>query len=239
MVGAAFGAAGQRCMALSTLVLVGETKEWLPDIVENAKALQVNGGFEKGADLGPVISPESKARIEDIIASAEKEGAKIMLDGRGFKPAKYPDGELGGLTLIADVTYPRCAATRRRITRARVPECRYPRRGDRPHQREPLRQRHRRLHAVRPHGRDLPPRHRGGPGGHRRAHPRPLPMFSFTGNKASIAGGGASTFYGRPGVNFYTQVKTVTALWRTDDAISQKADVAMPTHSSGCGRRIW
>jgi malonate-semialdehyde dehydrogenase (acetylating)/methylmalonate-semialdehyde dehydrogenase len=90
--GAAFGAAGQRCMALSTLVLVGETKEWAPEIAERAKALSMNGGFEQGADLGPVISPQAKKRIEDIIATAEKEGATIVLDGRGQKPAKYPNG---------------------------------------------------------------------------------------------------------------------------------------------------
>jgi malonate-semialdehyde dehydrogenase (acetylating)/methylmalonate-semialdehyde dehydrogenase len=61
--------------------------------------------------------------------------------------------------------------------------------------------------------------------------PVPLPMFSFTGNKNSVAGGGANTFYGRPGINFFTQYKTVTAMWASSDAISQKADVAMPTHS--------
>ena len=72
--------------------MVGETKEWLPEIAERAKALSVNGGFEEGADLGPVISPESKKRIEDLIASAEEEGATILLDGRGYKPAKYPNG---------------------------------------------------------------------------------------------------------------------------------------------------
>ena len=90
--GAAFGAAGQRCMALSTLVSVGEAKTWLPELVEKAKALQMNAGFEQGADLGPVISPESKKRVEDLIASAEQEGAQILLDGRGQKPANYPDG---------------------------------------------------------------------------------------------------------------------------------------------------
>ena len=90
--GAAFGAAGQRCMALSTLVMVGETKDWLPEIAERAKQLNVNGGFEEGADLGPVISPQSKERIEALIASAEEEGATILLDGRGYKPEKYPNG---------------------------------------------------------------------------------------------------------------------------------------------------
>jgi malonate-semialdehyde dehydrogenase (acetylating)/methylmalonate-semialdehyde dehydrogenase len=92
--GAAFGAAGQRCMALSTLVFVGETKDWAPEIAERAKALNINGGFEAGADLGPVISPQAKKRIEDLIASAEKEGATIVLDGRGKKPANpaYANG---------------------------------------------------------------------------------------------------------------------------------------------------
>ena len=90
--GAAFGAAGQRCMALSTAVMVGETKEWLPEIAERAKALSVNGGFEEGADVGPVISPESRQRVEDLIASAEEEGATILLDGRGYRPEKYPNG---------------------------------------------------------------------------------------------------------------------------------------------------
>jgi malonate-semialdehyde dehydrogenase (acetylating)/methylmalonate-semialdehyde dehydrogenase len=61
--------------------------------------------------------------------------------------------------------------------------------------------------------------------------PVPLPMFSFTGNKKSVAGGGTNTFYGKPGLNFYTQTKTVTSLWRSEDAVSTKAKVDMPTHS--------
>jgi len=96
--GAAFGAAGQRCMALSTLVFVGETKDWAPEIAERAKQLSMNGGFEEGADLGPVISPQAKERIESIIDSAEKEGATIVLDGRGKKPEKYPNGNWVRLT---------------------------------------------------------------------------------------------------------------------------------------------
>jgi malonate-semialdehyde dehydrogenase (acetylating) / methylmalonate-semialdehyde dehydrogenase len=90
--GAAFGAAGQRCMALSTLVMVGDTKEWLPELAERAKNLTMNGGFEKDADLGPLISPQSKKRVEDLIQSAQDEGATILLDGRGQKPEKYPNG---------------------------------------------------------------------------------------------------------------------------------------------------
>ena len=92
LVGAAFGAAGQRCMALSALVLVGQAKEWLPAIVEKAKQLKVDGGFEEGADLGPVISRQSRERIESLIQSGVDDGATLLLDGRGYKPAKYPNG---------------------------------------------------------------------------------------------------------------------------------------------------
>lgn len=53
LVGAAFGAAGQRCMALTTAVFVGGTKNWLPDLVEKARKLKVNAGHEPGTDIGP------------------------------------------------------------------------------------------------------------------------------------------------------------------------------------------
>ncbi|KAJ5226826.1 Methylmalonate-semialdehyde dehydrogenase [Penicillium citrinum] len=80
--GAAFGAAGQRCMALSVLVTVGEIDSWIPELIEKARSLVVSTGFEKDSDVGPVISPESKTRIESLIASASQEGATISLDGR-------------------------------------------------------------------------------------------------------------------------------------------------------------
>jgi malonate-semialdehyde dehydrogenase (acetylating)/methylmalonate-semialdehyde dehydrogenase len=61
--------------------------------------------------------------------------------------------------------------------------------------------------------------------------PVPLPMFSFTGNKKSVAGGGANTFYGKPGLAFYTQTKTVTSLWKSEDAVATKASLEMPTQN--------
>lgn len=61
--------------------------------------------------------------------------------------------------------------------------------------------------------------------------PVPLPMFSFTGNKKSVAGGGANTFYGKSGINFYTQTKTVTSLWRGEDAVEGRATTNMPTQN--------
>src|SRR5688572_26748397 len=82
LVGAGFGAAGQRCMATSVAVLVGEANQRIPDIVAKAKSLKVNAGTEPDADLGPVISRQAKERIESLIAQSEKEGAKVELDGR-------------------------------------------------------------------------------------------------------------------------------------------------------------
>lgn len=230
--GAAFGAAGQRCMSLSTLVMVGETKEWLSDVAEAAKGLSVTGGFEEGADLGPVISPESKARIEGLIASAEEEGATILLDGRGYKPAKYPNGNWVGPTIITNVT-PKMKCYTEEIF-GPVLVCLNVETLD---------------DAV-----DLINKNEYGNGvaiftrsgataesfrrnieagqvGINVPIPVALPMFSFTGNKKSVAGGGVTTFYGKPGITFYTQLKTVTTLWQAADAVSKKADVAMPTQS--------
>lgn len=233
VLGAAFGAAGQRCMALSALVTVGaETRSWLPELAERAKALRVDGGFEEGADLGPVISPQSRERIEGLIASAEAEGATILLDGRGAKPAKYPNGNWVGPTIIAGVT-PEMRCYREEIF-GPVLVC---------------------LSAdTLEDAVDLINRNEYGNGaavftksgataeafrrtieagqvGINVPIPVPLPMFSFTGNKRSVAGGGANTFYGRPGINFYTQQKTVTTMWSSADVVSTKADVAMPTHN--------
>ena len=60
LAGAAFGAAGQRCMALSTCIFVGETKDWIPDIVEEGKKYKVGSGFDEDVQVGPLISPEAK-----------------------------------------------------------------------------------------------------------------------------------------------------------------------------------
>ncbi|KAF2707803.1 Methylmalonate-semialdehyde dehydrogenase [Pleomassaria siparia CBS 279.74] len=230
--GAAFGAAGQRCMALSTLVMIGETKDWVPEIAERAKGLKMDGGFEEGADLGPVISPEAKKRIEDLIASAEEEGATILLDGRGQKPDKYPNGNWVGPTIIANVK-PHMKCYTEEIF-GPVLVCLNVETLD-----EAID-----LINANEYGNGTAIFTRSGATAGRFQReieagqvginvpiPVPLPMFSFTGNKKSIAGGGANTFYGKPGLQFYTQQKTVTSLWRSEDAVATKASVNMPTHS--------
>ena len=119
LVGAAFGAAGQRCMALSTAVMVGDAQEWVHDIKAKAEALVINAGHEPDADLGPLISPEAKNRVEHLIQTAVDEGAdvrinfanfysleffdiffQVILDGRNCKVEKYPAGNFVGPTII-------------------------------------------------------------------------------------------------------------------------------------------
>ncbi len=85
IVGAAFGAAGQRCMALSAAVFVGESKNWIPEIATKAAQLKVSEGTQPGVKLGPLISPQAKERVTNLINTGIKEGAKLALDGRNIK----------------------------------------------------------------------------------------------------------------------------------------------------------
>ena len=104
IVGAAFGAAGQRCMAITTAVFVGESAKWIEDIKQAAMKLKVGPGNEPGVNIGPVISPEAQARISRLIGNAALEGAKIVLDGRNIKVPGFEKGNFVGPTIIADVT---------------------------------------------------------------------------------------------------------------------------------------
>jgi malonate-semialdehyde dehydrogenase (acetylating) / methylmalonate-semialdehyde dehydrogenase len=104
MIGAPFCAAGQRCMATSVTVLVGEAQKWIPDIVAKAKGLKVNAGVEKNTDLGPVVSKNAKHRILGLVEEGIKEGAKLELDGRTIKVPGYERGNFIGPTIFSAVT---------------------------------------------------------------------------------------------------------------------------------------
>ncbi|KKA29791.1 hypothetical protein TD95_003505 [Thielaviopsis punctulata] len=101
--GSAFGAAGQRCMALSVAVLVGETAAWVDELVRVSQRLVLGCGRDAGVDVGPLITREAKRRVEDLISGAEAEGATVALDGRGYKVHKYPDGNFVGPTILTGV----------------------------------------------------------------------------------------------------------------------------------------
>jgi malonate-semialdehyde dehydrogenase (acetylating) / methylmalonate-semialdehyde dehydrogenase len=82
----AFGCAGQRCLAVSVAVTIGEAQKTFRDsIVEAASGLKVGNGLEDGVQMGPVITPQSKSRIESLVGVGEREGAKVVLDGRNAK----------------------------------------------------------------------------------------------------------------------------------------------------------
>ena len=100
MLGAAFGAAGQRCMALSTAIFVGESKKWIPELAQRASDLKIGRGSEEGIDLGPVISPESKERIHTLIAAGVEDGGDLILDGRNVQVENGENGNFVGPTIL-------------------------------------------------------------------------------------------------------------------------------------------
>jgi len=88
-------------MAISVAVMVGESANWIPEIVEKSKKLTVGPG-SGNFDIAPLISKESKARVEGLIAAGAKE-AKVLLDGRGIKIKGYENGNFVGPTVIDHV----------------------------------------------------------------------------------------------------------------------------------------
>jgi malonate-semialdehyde dehydrogenase (acetylating)/methylmalonate-semialdehyde dehydrogenase len=104
--GAAFGSAGERCMALPVVVPVGEdTAERLKDkLIPAINALRIGVSNDPDAHYGPVVTPEHKQRVEQWIDTAEKEGAEVVIDGRGFSLQGHEDGFFVGPTLLDHVT---------------------------------------------------------------------------------------------------------------------------------------
>ena len=97
----AFGCAGQRCLAVSVAVTVGEAQKTFRDSISEAAAkLNVGNGLEEGVQMGPVITRESKSRVESIIGVGEKQGAKVVVDGRNAKIPKYESGNFVRPTVL-------------------------------------------------------------------------------------------------------------------------------------------
>ena len=100
----AFGCAGQRCLASSVVITVADaTKVFTQQISDAAAARKVGYGLEAGIEMGPVISPESRARIEGLIAAGVAAGARPIVDGRNTKVAGYESGNFLRPTVLADV----------------------------------------------------------------------------------------------------------------------------------------
>jgi len=97
----AFGCAGQRCLAVSVAVTIGEAQKTFRDaIAEAASSIKVGFGLDTGVQMGPVISRDSKQRIESLIATGVSEGAKPIVDGRNAKVASYENGNFLKPTIL-------------------------------------------------------------------------------------------------------------------------------------------
>ncbi|KAI8457172.1 methylmalonate-semialdehyde dehydrogenase [Phakopsora pachyrhizi] len=227
VVGAAFGAAGQRCMALSVAITVGESSEWVNELVERAQKLKLGQGFDPDAEIGPVISREAKKKIVSLIGSAEREGGQILLDGRNAKVEGYPDGNWVGPTIILGGPGMECyekeifGPVLTVINVATLDEA------------IQLINKNRYGNGTAIFTRDgAVARHfeknvEAGQIGVNVPVPVPLPMFAWSGNKGSVLGG--HSLYGKLGIEFWTQNKTTTSLWQSIDAAGREATVSMPT----------
>ena len=218
LVGAAFGAAGQRCMAASTVVFVGDSKEWIADLVTRSKTLKLNAGAEAGTDVGPVISCAAVERISSLIERGIAEGAKLELDGRKPLVPGYEQGNFVGPTIFSGVA-PGMSIYDEEIFGpvlvilevASLDEAIE-------------------LINSNPNGNGTALFTQSGAAARRFQEdidvgqvginvpiPVPVPLFSFTGSRASKLGDLGP--YGKQVILFYTQTKTVTQRWFDDETL--------------------
>ncbi len=105
LIGSAYGSAGERCMAISVAVLVGDVGDRIvPRLAERAKALKIKNGMELDAEMGPIVTKQALERIEGYIALGVEEGATLVVDGRGYKVPGHEGGFFTGGTLFDHVT---------------------------------------------------------------------------------------------------------------------------------------
>ncbi|KVO78448.1 methylmalonate-semialdehyde dehydrogenase [Burkholderia ubonensis] len=229
LVGAGFGAAGQRCMATSVAVLVGEARDWLPELVEKAKQLKVNAGHEAGTDVGPVVSKAAKERILSLIEAGVNEGAKLELDGRGVTVAGYEQGNFVGPTIFSNVKTDMSIYTHEIFGPVLVVL-----------EADSLDDAIALVNAN-PFGNGVGLFTQSGAAARKFQSeidvgqvginipiPVPVPFFSFTGSRGSKLGDLGP--YGKQVVQFYTQTKTVTARWFDDDTTAGPVNTTIRLH---------
>jgi len=226
LVGAAYGSAGERCMAISAVVTVGDAAEpLLEKLLPRIEALKVGSGMDNDNDMGPLITSEHRDKVRAYIDLGEKEGAEVVVDGRQHAAARLP-GYFLGPTLFDRAT-PDMRVYREEIfgpvlTMTRVETFDeaidlinaheygngtsiYTRDGDA--------------------AREFASRIEVGMVGINVPIPVPLAFHSFGGWKRSLFGD--MSIYGAEGVRFYTRLKTVTSRWPT--GIRSGAEFSMPT----------
>lgn len=230
LIGAAYGSAGERCMAISVAVPVGEaTGDRLVELLrERIANLTLGPSLDESSDFGPVVGKDAKERIENYIAIGEEEGAELLVDGRGAQVEGHPHGFWVGATLFDRVT-PEMRVYKEEIfgpvlciVRATDYE-------------EALR-----LPTEHEYGngvaiftrdgdtaRDFTTRVEVGMVGVNVPIPVPIAYYTFGGWKAS--GFGDLNQHGTDGLKFYTKTKTVTTRWPS--GTKEGASFVMPEGS--------
>ncbi len=219
LVGSACGAAGQRCMAISVAVFVGQAAEWIPEVRDAMAELRPGPWDRESSAYGPQITPQAKERILGFIAAGKEEGADCLLDGSDCTVPGYPDGNWVGPTLFSNV------ATDMSIYREEIfgPVLLCAGSGSLDDAIG--------LINANPYGNGTSIFTSSGGAARKFQHeievgqvginipiPVPLPFFSFTGWKQSFFGDQHA--YGKQAVRFYTETKTVTARWFDDTPAS-------------------
>ena len=222
LVGAAFGAAGQRCMATTVAVLVGAAREWVPELVAKAQGLRVGAGKDN-PDVGPMISCAARQRALNLVAQGLEQGAVLELDGRGVQVDGYPNGNFFGPTILSGVK-PGMAVYDQEIfgpvlvlTEVDTLDEAIELINSNPNgngtaiftQNGAVARKFQEDIDVGQVGINVP-------------IPVPVPLFSFTGSRGSKLGDLGP--YGKQVVMFYTQTKTVTQRWFDDLASMGKVN---------------
>jgi len=227
LMGAAYGAAGERCMAVSVAVAVGKIGDKLIDKLEpRIRALKIGPGTDPEAEMGPLVTKQHLDKVRGYIDHGVKEGAKLVVDGRGLKLQGYEDGFFLGGSLFDQVT-PEMKIYRDEIfgpvlAVVRAPDFDYASRIINAHE-------YGNGTAIFTRdgdaAREFASRIQIGMVGINVPIPVPMAFHSFGGWKRSLFGD--HFMYGPEGVRFFTRMKTVMARWPT--GIRAGADFIMPT----------
>lgn len=219
LVGASVGAGGQRCMGISVAVFVGSSKEWVEDIKKGFEGVRPGLWNDPDAAYGPQTTPQAKQRILSLIQSGKDQGATCLVDGSDYTVEGYEAGNWVGPTLFTDVTE-EMEIYKEEIF-GPVLSCVFVDTLDEAIaliNRNPYGNGTSLFTASGAAARKFQQQIEVGQVGINIPIPVPLPFFSFTGWKNSFYGDQHT--YGKQGVRFYTETKTVTSRWFDDEVVT-------------------
>lgn len=219
LVGASVGAGGQRCMGISVAVFVGSSKEWVEDIKKGFEGVRPGLWNDPEAAYGPQTTPQAKQRILSLIQSGKDQGATCLVDGSDYTVEGYEAGNWVGPTLFTDVTE-EMEIYKEEIF-GPVLSCVFVDTLDEAIaliNRNPYGNGTSLFTASGAAARKFQQQIEVGQVGINIPIPVPLPFFSFTGWKNSFYGDQHT--YGKQGVRFYTETKTVTSRWFDDEVVT-------------------